>query len=82
MAKHSTALLTVTVPLLMTRRECAEYLRISIDGLNALVHRNDDPLPRMEAGRRFLFDPTEVLAWARRQADRKIEAQKNPRSRR
>lgn len=62
MAEASTALPTVTVPRLMTRKECAVSLRLFVDGLNALVHRDDDPLAPFEAGRRFLFDPTEVVA--------------------
>lgn len=46
---------------LLTRRELADALRISLDGLDALVHHPTRPLPRYQAGRKFLFNLAEVL---------------------
>ena len=45
---------------LITRRELAKELRISLDGLDKLVRDPVRPLPHYRAGRRFLFDLTEV----------------------
>ena len=49
---------------LLTRIEAAEYLRISLDGLDRLIHRSDHPLPLLKAGRRFLFSPEAIIRWA------------------
>lgn len=49
------------VSLLLTRRECAEFLRISLSGLDRLIHDRERPLPKIKVGRRFLFEPGEVL---------------------
>jgi hypothetical protein len=38
--------------------------------LRAWVARLNDPIPHVRAGRRVLFDPDDVRAWFRRQADR------------
>ena len=45
---------------LLTRKELAKELRISLDGLDKLVHDPVRPLPHFRAGRRFLFDLAEV----------------------
>jgi hypothetical protein len=55
---------------LMTRREVARYLRVSLDGIRTLQRREVDPLPVLMAGRRFLYERREVLKWARREANR------------
>lgn len=49
------------MPLLLTRPELAETLRISLDGLDRLIHHEERPIPRYQAGRRMLFDLAEVL---------------------
>ena len=50
---------------LLTRKELARQLHISLDGLDKLVHHPRNPLPRYRAGRRFLFKLDEVLAHIR-----------------
>lgn len=55
------------MPRLMTRQECARFLRISVRGLDMLVHSPSEPLPCVKAGRRYLFDAEEVLEHLRRQ---------------
>jgi hypothetical protein len=55
---------------LLTRREAADLLRLSLDGIDTLSRRDDDPIPRMRAGRRWLYDTDALLAWACRQASR------------
>ena len=46
---------------LLTRRELAEALRVSVDAIDKLVHDAHNPLPRFKAGRRYLFRLDEVL---------------------
>jgi len=54
---------------MLTRRECAQFLRISLSGLDRLVHDPERPLPKIVVGRRYLFDAEEVLRHLR--GDRK-----------
>ena len=61
---------TVSIPDLLTRPECAALLRISLDGLDKVVHAEENPIPMLRVGRRFLFDREDVLSWARKNADR------------
>ena len=56
---------------LLTRGEAAALLRISLNGLDKLCHRHEDPLPLLCAGRRFLFNPETVLRWCERQGKKK-----------
>lgn len=51
---------------LLTRRELASYLHISLAGVDSLVHDPRRPLPHIRAGRRYLFDVSEVIAHLRR----------------
>ena len=62
-------LATKNAPLL-TRSETAALLRISLDGLDKVVHAEENPIPMLRVVRRFLFDRDEVLAWARENAKR------------
>lgn len=55
-------------PRLLTRAEAAALLRVSLDGIDAMM-RAPDPIPHLRAGRRYLFDTSEILDWARRQAE-------------
>ncbi len=48
--------------------------------LRAWCSRLDDPIPHLRAGRRVLFDPDDVRAWFRRQAE-KTTAEKTARAR-
>ena len=58
---------TTTAPLL-TRQEAAKFLHISVDGLDKLIHENED-FPLLKAGRRSLFQREELIKWARSQAE-------------
>ena len=56
---------------LLTRKELAEALHLSLDGLDKLVHDPVRPLPHFRAGRRFLFDLNEVRDHLRVQTSNK-----------
>ena len=45
---------------LLTREQLARALHLSFDGLDKLIHDRVRPLPHFRAGRRYLFDLTEV----------------------
>ena len=62
-------LATKNAPLL-TRSETAALLRISLDGIDKVIHAEENPIPMLRVGRRYLFDRDEVLAWARENAKR------------
>lgn len=57
-------------PTLMTRKEVADFLRLSLDGVDTLVRRPEHPLPMLRAGRRLLFRLDAVLQWCEREAER------------
>lgn len=77
MASHTTAAkaaprVSVSVPAdgLLTRVEAAALLRVSLDGIDKFIQTDEHPIPVLRAGRRFLFDRDEVIAWARESAQR------------
>ena len=53
-----------------TRIEAAKYLRVSLPVFDALIRDDVDLIPTLRMGKRFIFARTELVAWARRQADR------------
>jgi hypothetical protein len=55
-----------------TRRQTAQIMRVSLDGLDRRIHDPVDPIPCLKLGRRFLFIPSEVIAYGRRQAQRAL----------
>ena len=57
---------------LLTRKELAEVLRLSLDGVDKLIHHPSDPIPCYKAGRRYLFKLDEVLEHLR------VEPKKTP----
>ena len=67
---------TPTRKQLLTRKETADVLRVSLDALEKFCARDypdpgfPDPLPRLRAGRRWLFDLDTVFRWAEREARR------------
>ena len=52
----------------ITRKECAEAMGIGIIALDALLRRQDDPLPGIHVGRRVLIPVKEFDEWVSRQA--------------
>ena len=63
---------------LLTRHEAARYLRVSAWALDSFTARREDdhPLPRLQAGRRYLFDPSALVAWAKVEAERAVAARR------
>jgi helix-turn-helix protein len=55
---------------LLTEEEAAGFLRVSREAILRLKRDEVDPIPCYKVGRRYLYDPKEVLRWARRRADR------------
>ena len=55
---------------LLTEAETSRFLRVSRVAI--LKFRRDpvDPIPCFKIGRRYLYDPAEILRWAKRQAAR------------
>ena len=68
--KFATAGILAMVEKLLTEKEICEFLRVSREGIKRFKRDLTDPIPFLRAGRRFLYDPSEVLKWARRQARR------------
>ncbi len=62
--------ITTSPPALLTRREAARYLRVSLDGLDRFLRDPVDPLPGLRAGRRWLFRPADLEKWAERAGKR------------
>lgn len=61
--------MTTNTETFLTEEEfCARY-RISRDGAYRLRHEPLDPLPCIKVGRRYLYDPGKVEAWAERRAE-------------
>jgi hypothetical protein len=55
---------------LLTEEEACKFLRISRVGILKRKRDRIDPIPCYKVGRRYLYEPGEVLRWAKRQAER------------
>jgi len=55
---------------LLTEAEVADFLRVSREAILRFKRDGVDPIPCFKAGRRYLYEPGEVLRWAKRQATR------------
>ena len=55
---------------LLTEAEIADFLRVSREAILRFKRDRVDPIPCFKAGRRYLYEPSEVLRWAKRQATR------------
>ena len=55
---------------LLTEAEVAGFLRVSREAILRFKRDAVDPIPCFKAGRRYLYEPSEVLRWAKRQAVR------------
>lgn len=53
---------------LLTEKEVAVFLRVSREAITKFKRLGTDAIPYMKAGRRCLYDPSRVLAWAERNA--------------
>ena len=51
---------------LLTDEDLCRLLRVPPDAPRALRTREDDPLPHIHDGERFLYERQKVMAWARR----------------
>lgn len=58
---------------LMTEEEACDFLRVSREAIFKFRRDQVDPIPCFKAGRRYLYDPSEVLRWAKRQAERVLK---------
>lgn len=57
------------LPELLTRREAAEFLRVSLPAIDKYLRDRIDPVPCLKMGKRFLFTREDLVDWGRRQAD-------------
>lgn len=55
---------------LLTEAEISAFLRVSREAILRFKRDRVDPIPCFKAGRRYLYEPSEVLRWAKRQATR------------
>ena len=56
---------------LLTEAEAADFLRVAREAILRFKRDGVDPIPCFKAGRRYLYEPAEVLRCAKRQAVRK-----------
>ena len=66
----------------LTEVELIEWLHISREAVLKFRKDPEDPIPFLMAGRRYLYEPTEIVKWMRRQAQRKMPKTKPKRLRR
>lgn len=53
-------------PIVLTVREAAEYMRISLPTMYEIVHREN--FPKINVGRKIIIPRVEFLNWLRREA--------------
>ena len=58
---------TISHRFLTEEEFCARY-RVSRDAVHRFRTDSDDPVPCIRVGRRYLYDPAKVEAWAARRA--------------
>ncbi|MBQ6232123.1 MAG: helix-turn-helix domain-containing protein [Clostridia bacterium] len=61
-----------TVKRVFSREETAETMGIGLITLDALIRRQDDPLPHIRVGRRVLIPIREFDDWLSRQAEKAV----------
>lgn len=62
---------TIKLNPLFTEQEVMEYLSVGRDAMQKFRRDQDDPIPYLKAGRRFLYDLGKIRKWLERQARRK-----------
>jgi excisionase family DNA binding protein len=55
---------------LLTEKEACEFLRISREAILKFRRDMKDPIPYLKVGRRYLYEESEVVKWAKRNARR------------
>ena len=53
---------------LWTKRDCAEWLKLSVATVERLMARTDDPIPYVKVGALVRFHPARVKGWVEAQA--------------
>jgi hypothetical protein len=59
------------MPTLLDRKELQKFLHISQTSLHKLIHHPRNPLPCIRAGRKYLFDPDDVVEFLKQLAREK-----------
>lgn len=54
--------------LVLMPKEAASLLSVSMPTMYALLHRQDDPVPSIQVGRKILIPMSQLEAWLDRQA--------------
>lgn len=64
-------------PELMTKAECAEYLRCDISKINRLMVRDERPLPVLQFGGTPRFRKSEIDHWLQNERIQTLQGQAN-----
>ena len=57
---------------IMTREATARYLKVSLPTLDAYLHRAENPIPAIRAGRKYLIPFTLLEVWLKDEAERNM----------
>ena len=60
----------------LTREQAAKYLNVSLPTLDAFLHRYDNPLPCIRAGRKYLVPLASIEAWLISESSRQAEGRR------
>lgn len=56
----------------LTRKETAQMCNVSLPTLDSFMHRNDNPLPYIKAGRKYVIPRSLFLEWLEAEAQRQM----------
>ena len=62
---------------LLTEEEACKFLRISREAILKFKRDTVDPIPHLKAGRQSLYEESEILKWAKRNARRAAKRCRN-----
>ena len=60
----------------ITEEQLCKFLHVSREAVHRFRTRDNDPIPFMKAGRRYLYLQSAVLKWAEREGQRAKEKRK------
>lgn len=61
----------------MTREATAKYLNVSLPTLDAYLHRKENPIPAIKAGRKYLIPCSMLESWLNAEAVRNMSSMSN-----
>lgn len=58
----------------MTREQLARHLNLSLPTIDGFLHRKENPIPSIRAGRRYIIPCALLEKWLVEEAERNMEA--------